>query len=73
MQWQGNCCSEAPGDVGVVDTTGAGDALCGAFAAALDRGATPPDALREGVLAGALACTHRGAQLAVSPPGDAGR
>jgi ribokinase len=73
MQWQGNCCSEAPDRVAVVDTTGAGDALCGAFAAALDRGAAPPEALREGVRAGALACTHRGAQLQVAPRGNAGR
>jgi ribokinase len=73
MEWQGHCCSAAPDSVAVVDTTGAGDALCGAFAAALDRGAAPPDALREGVQAGALACTHRGAQLPVAPLGSTGR
>jgi len=73
MEWQGTCCSEAPGHVDVVDTTGAGDALCGAFAATLDRGAAPPEALREGVRAGALACTHPGAQLPVVPPGNAER
>lgn len=48
--------------VDVVDTTGAGDALAGALAAALDGGASLPDALRAGVHAGALACTHHGAQ-----------
>src|SRR4029434_7986377 len=41
----------------VVDTTGAGDALVGAFAAALDRGALLRQALAEGVAAGSLACS----------------
>jgi ribokinase len=62
MDWNGAPVSEAPPRVDVVDTTGAGDALCGTFAAALDRGAPPPQALREGVRAGALACVHAGAQ-----------
>jgi ribokinase len=48
--------------VTVKDTTGAGDALCGAFAAALARGATPEEALRRGVAAGSAACTIDGAQ-----------
>ena len=48
--------------VTVVDTTGAGDALCGAFAAALARGDSPAAALRIGVAAGSLACTVMGAQ-----------
>jgi ribokinase len=48
--------------VDVVDTVGAGDALIGALAAALDRGATLRDALREGLAAGSLACTREGAQ-----------
>jgi len=73
MEWEGRSCSQAPGEVTVVDTTGAGDALCGAFAAALDGGATPPEALRAGVRAGALACTHRGAQPTVAAPGEGGR
>ena len=73
MCWNGIRHSEAPADVVVVDTTGAGDALCGAFAAALDRGAAPRAALREGVHAGALACTYRGAQRAVAASGDGGR
>ena len=72
MEWQGTRYSEAPSHVAVVDTTGAGDALCGAFAAALDRGVAPPDALREGVRAGAVACTHRGAQSSAAPSGIAG-
>jgi ribokinase len=41
---------------------GAGDALIGALAAALDRGAPLREALREGVAAGSLACTREGAQ-----------
>jgi len=49
-------------EVIVVDTTGAGDALCGAFAAALARGEAPAAALRIGVVAGSLACTVLGAQ-----------
>ena len=48
-----------------VDTTGAGDALVGAFAAALDRGASLRQALAEGVAAGSLACTRHGAQAAL--------
>jgi len=48
--------------VDVVDTVGAGDALIGALAAALDRGASLSDALREGLAAGSLACTRAGAQ-----------
>ncbi len=54
----------------VVDTTGAGDALVGAFAAALDRGALLRQALAEGVAAGSLACAGRGAQAAL-PTHDA--
>ena len=48
--------------VTVSDTTGAGDALCGAFAAALAAGASATDALRRGVAAGSAACTIDGAQ-----------
>jgi ribokinase len=44
-----------------VDTTGAGDACVGAFAAALAAGATPAAALADGVAAGSLACTRAGA------------
>ncbi|GAA0779733.1 ribokinase [Roseibium denhamense] len=45
-----------------VDTTGAGDAFCGAFAAAADAGTTFERALKAGVAAGTLACTVTGAQ-----------
>ncbi|MEO8345390.1 MAG: ribokinase [Betaproteobacteria bacterium] len=54
----------------VVDTTGAGDALVGAFAAALDRGTSLREALAEGVAAGTLACGHFGAQAGM-PAQDA--
>jgi ribokinase len=48
--------------VDVVDTVGAGDALVGALAAALDRNASWNRALKEGLAAGSLACTRAGAQ-----------
>ena len=51
--------------VDVVDTTGAGDALVGALTAALDRNASWPRALAEGVAAGSLACGAAGAQAAL--------
>jgi ribokinase len=47
--------------VDVVDTTGAGDAFSGAFAADLARGADPFEAARAGVIAGSLATTVPGA------------
>ncbi len=46
----------------VVDTTGAGDAFCGALAAALAGGADREQALRAALAAGAEAVTHEGAQ-----------
>jgi ribokinase len=48
--------------VNVVDTVGAGDALVGALAAALDRKTPWMRALKEAVAAGSLACTQAGAQ-----------
>jgi len=54
-------CVAAP-RVEAVDTTGAGDALAGAFAAALDRGEVVGEALRFAVAAGSLACAAAGAQ-----------
>jgi len=59
--------------VEVVDSVGAGDALVGALAAALDRGAPLAVALREGVAAGSLACTRRGAQAALPSRADIAR
>lgn len=47
--------------VTVVDSTGAGDAFIGAFAAALASGLDEATALRRGVAAGALACCRAGA------------
>jgi ribokinase len=55
---------QAP-DVEVIDTTGAGDALVGVLAAAIDARAPLPDALRAAVVAGSLACTAAGAQSAL--------
>lgn len=46
----------------VVDTTGAGDAFCGALAAALSRGEDRESALRAALVAGADAVRHEGAQ-----------
>ncbi len=51
----------APFTVPVADTVGAGDAWCGAFAAALAEGAPLPAAMRFANAAGALACTRIGA------------
>ena len=48
--------------VEVVDTTAAGDAFAGSFAAALDRGFGFTQALQWGLAAGSLACTVKGAQ-----------
>jgi len=47
--------------VRVVDSTGAGDAFIGAFAAALAEGLDDAAAMRRGVVAGALACGRAGA------------
>lgn len=52
-------------EVEVVDTTGAGDAFCGALAHALARGIPLDEAARWGVTAGAIATTRRGAQTAL--------
>lgn len=46
----------------VLDTTGAGDAFCGALAAALARGEEDETALRSALSAGAAAVRHPGAQ-----------
>jgi ribokinase len=48
-------------DVKVVDTTGAGDAFSGAYAAELARGSDPFTAAHSGVVAGSLATTVPGA------------
>lgn len=46
----------------VVDTTGAGDAACGAIAARLAAGSSLRDAVRAGVIAGSISVTRPGAQ-----------
>ncbi|NUO47826.1 MAG: ribokinase [Polyangiaceae bacterium] len=51
-----------PFSVDVVDTTAAGDAFCGAFAASLAGGANAHAAARWATAAGALACTRMGAE-----------
>ena len=60
---------EAP-EVEVVDATGAGDAFCGAFAEALDRGEDTVDAVAWATCAGALATTGMGARTAMPTRSD---
>jgi len=52
-------------DVPVVDTTGAGDTFCGAFAAALAAGVETGAAVERGIAASALAVQHAGASSSV--------
>lgn len=56
--------------VAVVDTTGAGDAFCGAMAARLAEGGDPVDAFRAGIAAGSLAVTIAGAQRSMPRRAD---
>lgn len=55
---------DAP-QVAVIDTVAAGDSFTGAFAAALAAGRDMATALRNGLAAGSLACTRRGAQPSI--------
>jgi ribokinase len=51
--------------VEVIDTTGAGDAFVGAYAAALEAGYERKTSIRRAATAGSLACAVRGAQPAL--------
>jgi ribokinase len=51
--------------VEVVDTTGAGDAFCGALAAGIEAGLEIQAAVPRAVIAGALATTAKGARSAM--------
>lgn len=55
-----------------VDTTGAGDAFCGALAAALAQGAAVESALIRACAAGAVVAQHRGATTAALSPESIG-
>lgn len=64
--WHGDGVERVPAPtVDVVDTTGAGDSFCGAFAARLVSGDDPVAATRYGVAAGSLAVTVAGAQPSI--------
>jgi ribokinase len=66
-------CAQPSFRVDVVDTTGAGDAFCGAFAAAYAQGRQLAEALRRGCAAGAVATTQLGAQSALPTTTDLDR
>ncbi|MBV5266833.1 PfkB family carbohydrate kinase [Pinisolibacter aquiterrae] len=70
---EGDRLDGAPPEVAVVDTTGAGDALIGAIAAALDRGAPLEIAFAEGLAAGSLACRETGARSSFASRSAIGR
>lgn len=56
--WEANALNELE----ILDSTGAGDAFCGAFVTALAEEQSLPEALRYGCITGSLACTKVGAQ-----------
>ncbi|MFT5775006.1 ribokinase [Hyphomonas sp.] len=64
---------EAPPQVQVVDTVGAGDTFTAALTVALIEGMAERDALRFAVTAGALACTRPGAQPSLPQRADVDR
>lgn len=59
--------------VTALDTVGAGDCFCGAFAAARDAGFGFTGALARGVAAGSLACQNKGAQPSFPAKADLDR
>lgn len=60
--WRGELGEQPAQRIDAVDTVGAGDACTAAMVAALDRGEDVPQAVRDGVAAGTLACLREGAQ-----------
>jgi ribokinase len=60
--WRGELAEQPAQRIDAVDTVGAGDACTAAIVAALDRGEDLPQAVRDGVAAGTLACLREGAQ-----------
>ncbi len=54
----------------IADTTGAGDAFCGAFAAAIHEKKSLPEALKRASIAGSLTCLQPGAQTAMPQLAD---
>jgi ribokinase len=56
--------------VATVDSTGAGDAFCGALAAALAEGRSLAEAVQRAVAGGALATTHVGAREGMPTAGE---
>ncbi|MBY0293349.1 MAG: ribokinase [Alphaproteobacteria bacterium] len=52
-------------EIEAVDTTAAGDAFVGVFAASLDHDIDLPGALRRASVASGLACLHKGAQMSL--------
>ena len=66
LAWHhGHVVRQAAYPVDVVDTTGAGDTFCGTLIAAMARGLSMQDCLREASAASALACTKLGAQSSI--------
>ena len=60
--WDGRTWRLAAQAMSAADTTGAGDCFVGVFAAALDRGVTPAEALRRANVAAGLSCGREGSQ-----------
>jgi ribokinase len=62
--------SVAADKVATVDSTGAGDAFCGALAAAIAEGRSLAEAVQRAVAGGALATTHVGAREGMPTAGE---
>ncbi len=61
--WEGTTQHFAAMPVNAIDTTGAGDAFVGSFAASIAAGLTPSAAIRRAIVYAALSTTRRGAQV----------